>query len=237
VALGLIAAGAAAVLAAARPAAIASFSGTPAGAALPPGWELLGVPNVRMPDVALVDDSGTTVLRLTSNDAAGSVAHRLAADAQRTPMLAWRWKVDRVLDAADLDRKEGDDYAARVYVSFDVPEESLSIADRARIRIAKLVHGADLPTAAICYVWDNRHAPGTSAWNAYSSRVRMVVLRSGAAETGRWVPEARDVAADFRAAFGGPAPAITGVALSADTDQTHERVTAWFGDLRLEARR
>ena len=49
--------------------------------------------------------------------------------------------------------------------------------------------------------------------------------------------EARDVAEDFRAAFGAAAPAITGVAVSADTDQTQEKVTAWFGDLRLEPRR
>ncbi|MND08548.1 hypothetical protein D3C83_312450 [compost metagenome] len=64
-----------------------------------------------------------------------------------------------------------------------------------------------------------------------------MVVRSGAAEVGRWVSETRDVAADFREAFGQAAPSITGVALSADTDQTRERVTAWFGDVKLQARR
>jgi hypothetical protein len=195
------------------------------------------VPHIRAPEVALVEDAGTTVLRIHSADAAGSVAHRLRADARSTPVLAWRWKVDRVIEGADLKRKEGDDYAARVYVSFDVPESSLSLGDVVRIRLAKLIYGADLPTAALCYVWDNRHPAGTSVWNAYSSRVRMVVVRSGAADAGRWFAETRDVAADFRAAFGEAAPDITGVAVSADTDQTHERATAWFGDLRLEATR
>jgi len=235
-ALGLTAV-AAAALASALPGAIAPFSVAAPGGALPAGWALLGLPGIRFPEVALVEDGGATVLRITSADAAGSVAYRLAADTQGTPVLAWRWKVDRVLDNADLRRKDGDDYAARVYVTFDVPEASLSFADRARIRLAKLFYGTDLPTAALCYVWDNRHPPGTTAWNAYSSRVRMVVLRSGAGEAGRWAAEARDVADDFRVAFGGPAPAITGVAVSADTDQTHEKVTAWFGDLRLEPRR
>ena len=64
-----------------------------------------------------------------------------------------------------------------------------------------------------------------------------MVLRNGAEGVGQWASEARDVASDFRAAFGAPAPAISGIALSADTDQTHERVTAWFGDLRLEGGR
>ena len=177
------------------------------------------------------------MLRIASRAAAGSVMHRLAADASVPPVLAWRWKVDRVVGAADLSRKEGDDYAARVYVTFDVPDSSLSFADRARIRLAKLLHGAEVPTAAICYVWDNRHPIGTSAWNAYTSRVRMVVLRSGAEGAGRWARERRDVASDFEAAFGMPAPAVTGIAVSADTDQTGEAVTAWFGDLGFEARR
>ena len=195
------------------------------------------MPRIRKPEVAIVDDGGTTVLRLVSADAAGSIAHRLRADPERTPVLAWRWKVDRVLDGADLARKDGDDYAARVYVTFDVPDVALTFVERIRIRFARLVHGTDLPTAALCYVWDNRHPPGTTSWNAYSSRVRMIVVRSGPEGVGRWAGESRDVAADFKAAFGTEAPAITGVAVSADTDQTHERVTAWFGDLRLEPRR
>jgi hypothetical protein len=218
-------------------AVIAPFSGASPGGVLPPGWELLDLPNVRGPEVSLVEDGGVTVLRVVSADAAGSVAHRLAADVRRTPVLGWRWKVDRVLDNADMGRKDGDDYAARVYVTFDVPEATLPFADRARIRIAKLIYGADLPTAALCYVWDNRHPVGTTAWNPYSSRVRMMVLRSGSAGVGSWAAQSRDLAEDFRAAFGGTAPAITGVAVSADTDQTHEKVTAWFGDLRLEPRR
>jgi hypothetical protein len=204
---------------------------------LPPGWEEVALPGVRRPQVALVDDGGTTVLRIVAHDAAGSVAHRVSPGGASGSLLAWRWKVDRVLDGGDLFRKEGDDYAARLYVTFDVPGSALPMGERLRIGLARLVYGTDLPTAALCYVWDNRNPPGTTAWNAYTSRVRMIVLRSGAAGAGRWMAESRDVAADFREAFGHPAPAITGVALSADTDQTRERVTAWFGDVRLEARR
>ena len=146
-------------------ATITPFSTAPSGAALPPGWALLTLPNLAPPQVAMVEDGGRTVLRLRSESAAGSVAYRLAADALATPLLSWRWKVDRVLEKADLARKDGDDFAARVYVSFAPPPESLPFAVRVRIRIAKLLYGADLPAAALCYVWDNTHAPGTSVWN------------------------------------------------------------------------
>lgn len=233
----LVAAAWAAIGAAAERSGIAPFSTAAPGVELPRGWERLVFPDIRPPELALVEDGGSTVLRVTAADAAGSAAHRMHADPARTPVLAWRWKVDRVVAKADLARKSGDDYAARLYVTFDVPASSLPLADRARIQLARLVYGTELPTAAICYVWDNRHPVGTSAWNPYSTRVRMVVLRSGDGEAGRWKEESRDLAADFRAAFGGEPPTITGVAVSADTDQTHERVTAWFGDLRLEPRR
>lgn len=234
----------AALLAAAMPlalaagASIAPFSSMPPGSELPAGWERVTLPRLTAPAIALVEDSGTTVLRMLSVNAAGSAAHRLAADAARTPILSWRWKIDRVVEKADLARKDGDDYAARVYVSFDAPPASLPLAQRARIAVAKLLYGADLPAAALCYVWDNTHAPGTTAWNPYSDRVRMIVLRSGGAEAGRWKSESRDLEADYRAAFGAVAavPPISGVAASVDTDQTGESVTAWFGDFRLEAR-
>lgn len=219
---------------------IAPFSPHPAGDALPPGWAERRIANVAPAEVRLVREGDATVLRVRSRAASGAASHDLRASPAERPILAWRWKVDRVVDGADLARREGDDFAARVYVFFDVPEEELPAGARLRIGLARLLHGERLPTAALCYVWDNRHPPGTTAWNPYTDRVRMVVVESGAARAGQWVEARRDVAADFAAAFGPrggrPVPAITGIAAGNDTDQTGEAATAWFGDFRLEPR-
>ncbi len=218
---------------------IAPFSGAAPGSALPAGWRTLSLPGIPAPEFSLVDEAGTTVLRARAAAAAGTVAFALEADPAARPRLAWRWKVDRVVAAADLADRRGDDFAARVYVFYDVPVGSLPLGARVKALVARAFWGESLPTAALCYVWDNRHAPGTSAWNPYTDRVRTVVLRSGGA--GEWARETRDLEADFRAAFGGewkgPVPRVTGIAAGNDTDQTGETVTAWFGDFRLEARR
>jgi hypothetical protein len=243
VSLRAVAAGlAAAWLAAPVPAlaqGIPAFSAASPGTALPAGWSPLTLPRVPPPVFTLVADAGVTVLQSRAAAAAGTLVHALAASPARTPLLSWRWKVDRVVEGADLERKSGDDFAARVYVFFDVPVESLPLGARVKTVLARAIWGEQLPTAALCYVWDNRHPVGTSRWNPYTDRVRTVVLRSGGA--GAWASETRDLEADFRAAFGaewtGPVPTVTGIAIGNDTDQTKETVTAWFGDFRLEARR
>jgi hypothetical protein len=63
------------------------------------------------------------------------------------------------------------------------------------------------------------------------------VADSGPALLGRWVERMRDVAADYRRAFGLEAPAVNGVVVSADTDNTGETAESWFGDIEFRSRR
>jgi hypothetical protein len=211
---------------------IPPFSGARPGAELPPPWRPTGIKRVPMAEVALVEDEGRTVLRVKSQAAFGTAALKLDTDAT---VLAWRWKIDRALERARFGAKEGDDFAARLYVSFDMPLEDLPLDERVRLEFARLVYG-DVPAAAICYVWDNARPRGHSAWSPYADRVRLIVLQSGNANAGRWIEERRDVAADFRAAFGRAAPRVSAIAAGNDTDQTGESATVWFGDFSMEAR-
>jgi Protein of unknown function (DUF3047) len=224
---------------AAEPITIPPFSTASPGGAPPRGWREALLPKKKPPEFALVSDQGVTVLRVRSSAAAGTLAYAFRTDTASHPVLKWRWKIDRVVDRADLAVKSGDDFAARVYVFFAVPDDELSWDERMTLKLAKVVNGEDLPSAGICYVWDNRHAVGTSLWNPYWHRIRTVVLESGNARAGQWIDERRDLAHDFVAAFGkrGAVPAVTGIAAGNDTDQTGEAVTAWFGDFRLEERR
>ncbi len=210
-----------------------AFSTLTPGQTLPASYRIIALPKLAVNKFSLVADEGKTVLRIESADSAGSIGIplRMAGTEDSRAVLTWRWKVDRVLEKADLTDKRGDDYAARVYVFFDVPLQSLSFVDRTKIRLARMMVGNDVPTAALCYVWDNKQSVGHTAWSPYTTRVRMVVLQKGSARVGQWMRESRDVAADFRDAFGIDAPAVTGVAIGNDTDNTHERVTTWFGDI------
>ena len=215
------------------------FSTAPPGNTLPAGWTQRTLPSVeRANRFDLVAEEGSSVLRVASERSASTLAVALHVDPAVTPLLHWRWRVSHALAGSDLRHKAGDDYAARVrvYVLFDLPAERLGVGDRMKMIAARILYGADLPAAALCYVWGTAQAAGESGWNAYTDRLRMIVVDSGNAHAGEWREVVRDVAADFRAAFGDPVPMISGVAVAADTDNTGESVEARFGDLWFEAR-
>jgi len=213
----------------------AMFSRLSPGQTMPKDFHMVAYPNVKPNQFSWVADQGKTVLKVDSNSSAGSMAMPVALlGGQTSTILQWRWKVDRVLEKADMDDKMADDHSARLYVFFDVPLESLSLADRTKIKLVRSLSGVDVPTAALCYVWDNKHPVGYTTWSPFTRQLRKVVLQSGPGAIGKWRLEARDVAADFKEAFGFDAPAITGVSVGNDTDNTEDRVTSWFGDVSFK---
>ena len=214
--------------------AVAPFSAASPGAELPAPWHITMLPNVkRSTRYALVADGETVVLRADANAAMASVMHPLKLDPKVLPFITWRWKVGNILRKSDIHSRAGDDAPARVYVLFDYDTSKLSILQRAKMYLARSRYGKDVPAAALCYVWDSKAPVGTSAWSPYTDRVRVIVVESGSANLNRWREVRRDVVADFRAAFGEDPPAISGVAVATDTDNTGESATAFYGDIRF----
>ena len=223
-------------MAVALPTQPARFSSAMPAAPLPQGWQVQPIPKVdRQTRFDLVADAGNTVLRARADDAAASLRHALAIDPRATPRLRWRWKTDRVLDSADITRKAGDDYAARLYVFFDRSPAQMSFGERIAYKLGRARYGDQLPAAALCYVWDNTQPVGTVRDNAYTGFVKMIVATTGKAQEGQWVALDRDVAADYRRAFGAAPPRITGIAVAADTDNTGESTISYFGDIHFDA--
>lgn len=219
------------------PTRITPFSAATVGPDLPGDWAHRTLPRVeRANRFSLVALDGTVVLEVDSQAAASTLVHPLNVDPAQTPVLSWRWMVSNPVQRSDFTRKEGDDYAARVYVLFDYPVERLGLGERVKMSLARTLHGTELPTAAIAYVWGTAQGEGASGPNPYTDRVQMIVVASGKDGVGKWREFRRDVAADFMRVFGEPAPRIIGIAVSADTDNTGERVTTRFGDLRFGAR-
>lgn len=192
---------------------------------------------------ALVENDGSVVLRAQANASTSGLVRRLRVDLRTHPVLAWRWKAANLVHRGNLARKDGDDFALRVYVTFDVDADALSVGERFGLSLARLLYGDDLPLAALCYVWDAQAPVGTIAPNAYTDRVKMIVAESGTDRVGRWVNMERNVREDFIRAFGrgqgtksaAAVPAVNAVIVSTDTDNTGESVEAYYGDIEFRA--
>ncbi|HAY28905.1 MAG TPA: DUF3047 domain-containing protein [Candidatus Accumulibacter phosphatis] len=220
---------------AATPLWVGRFDGSAGG--LPAGWKIEHLnPRFAATEYRQRVWDGVAAIEATAVKSMALLARPLTVDLESTPVLCWRWRIDAPLLTADLDSKAGDDYAARVYLSFSVPPAALGLATRSKLALARSLWGATVPDAAINYVWDNKHPIGTLQASAYTDRAQLLVIESGAGRAGRWVSERQDVAGDFRRAFGDLPAKLTGLAIASDTDNTGESARAGFADFHFVAR-
>ncbi|MBT9490246.1 MAG: DUF3047 domain-containing protein [Rubrivivax sp.] len=200
-------------------------------------WRVVGLPKQRFPltrfAIAMVD--GAPALRIDAEGSYGNLVHAVPGGEGRT--LRWRWRVDRPQAGADLRRKEADDTALKVCALFRLPLEALPFWERQKMRLARSVSGEDLPAATLCYVWDAMLPAGTLLPNAYTPRLRWMVLQGAGAPLATWRGESRDLHADFLRAFGDEArdvPPLQAIAVGADGDNTDGSSQAFVADLVLE---
>ncbi|MDP1537129.1 MAG: DUF3047 domain-containing protein [Burkholderiales bacterium] len=217
---------------------VAAFSTARPGGALPAGWAPLAAANIKnLTRYTLVDDNSVTVLRAESQAGASGLSRALRVNPAEWPWLRWRWKIDNLIADADLRTRDGDDFPARLYVMFDYPLEKLPFLERNKLRLARALFDPHLPAATLCYVWDGKASVGTLVSSAYTDRVKLIVVESGAARVKRWVEVERNVAADFRTAFGEDPPTVSAIAIATDTDNTGAFATTHFGDIMFYKQR
>ena len=177
------------------------------------------------------------MLKVEADESYGNLVHALRAKAGEHTALAWRWRVDKLVENADIKTRAGDDAAAKLCVFFGFDAAKLSFGERTRLSLANSATGEVVPTQTLCYVWDNKLPIDTSLINAFTKRIRFIVLQSGTGKLGQWVAEKRDLSVDYQRMFSdeseGKIPEIVGVAVSADADNTHGHGLAYFGDVSL----
>lgn len=227
---------AALLMALAGPAAAQTPNGTPIHLGLDePPWQAVQVgKNLTANRFERRLWDGVDALEVHSTASMSLMARPLTIDLHATPVLCWRWRIAQVVPNADMHRRDSDDYAARVYVSFTLPAASMGVGVRTQLRLARAIWGPNVPDAALNYVWDNRHPVGTEQPNAYTDRAMMVVLRSGNDEAGRWIEERRNVRSDVARLFSADAQAVQ-LAVTADTDNTRQTAHAGFADFHFVA--
>jgi len=210
----------------------------PAAGEPAPPWHVVGLPRQTKPftKFSVVEIDGRRALRVAAEESYGNLVHSLNL-AGVGLKLSWQWRVDRLVAAANLRERSGDDVALKVCVLFDVPLSSVPFLERQVLRVARSQSAQPLPAATVCYVWDGELPAGSSLNNAFTSRLRYIVLQNGPAKLQQWIDEQRDIGADFMKLFGSEVsalPPVIGVAVGADADNTRGRSLGFVANLVLQ---
>ncbi|MGD0917608.1 MAG: DUF3047 domain-containing protein [Thermodesulfobacteriota bacterium] len=211
---------------------VGRFSSEVVGRDLPAGWKPLTFKKIeRHTDYSLIKDGETVVVKALSNASASGLIQKIEIDPKEYPIVQWRWKVTNILKKGDVYRKEGDDYPARLYITFKYDASKLGFFEKAKYETVRLLYGEYPPLRAINYIWESYAPKGTFVPNPYTDRVMMIVVESGEDRLNQWVNEERNLCEDYKQAFGEEPQKVSGVAIMTDTDNTGEAATAYYGDI------
>jgi hypothetical protein len=147
-------------------------------------------------------------LHLKSVKASFALERDVDVDPYEMRYLTWRWRVAALPAGGDFRNASTDDQAAQVMVGF---------TDR----------------RVLTYIWDTTAPKGTMQQASSIPLVHIfaVVCESGGADVNRWLPEMRDVAADYEHAYGKSAPHVKGLRIQINSQHTGTTAESWFGEV------
>ena len=178
----------------------------------------------------------TTVLEGVADAAAGALVFRFDGDAQTSSILRFKWRAGNLIPSSDPKTKAGDDYVARIYITFASDPERASLGEKTENAIANAIYGEVPPHAALSYVFTHKAKLGEIITSPFTKRVKKIVVDADPESIGRWKSFTRNIYDDYKRAFGEEPTKISGIAIMVDTDNTGEKASARFGDISLSAR-
>jgi hypothetical protein len=182
---------------------------------IPPGWQKQrwGSPNY---DFTVVEQEGRKVVHLKSAGDSSNISKDIKGkvNLKDTPILEWSWKVVALPQGADSRKKDTDDQAAQLYVTWPRFPEAV----RSQI---------------IGYIWDTTAPAGSIHKSQKTGTVTYIVLRSGPSELDKWVTERRNVRDDFKKVYGAEPDEPAVVSFGIDSDDVKGSAESYMGAIRF----
>ena len=185
---------------------IADFSSGVDAAGVPTGWQVKEKSGKA--DFAIVKDGDISAARFRSSNTSFSLQREVKVDLKQFPMLTWKWKATKLPVGGDFRKSKTDDQAAQLFVAFT-------------------------KTKSIVYIWDTSAPQGLmeSTSPAPFMTVKVIVVRSGSTETGKWIRESRNVYEDYKKLYGSEPPPVSGIRLQINSQHTGTSAESFFAEV------
>lgn len=197
------------------------------------GWTSYKLPGKRATTYARAYKDGRSAWHADARASASLLRQPVHGHVAGAAIAEFSWWVGDTIAGADLSRAEAADAPARIVLAFGGDTARLSHRNRTQFQLIEFLTGEPPPYATLMYVWDNVAPLETVLVNPRSDRIREIVIESGRSSLRQWRDHRRNLAADFRRAFGEDPGPLIGVALMTDADNTGGSAEAWYGELVL----
>jgi hypothetical protein len=179
---------------------------------------------------------GISALEAEGVEGGSGMWRKIRIDPARQPMLEFRWRVPQPEPGSPpLSVTSRASPMMRLSVGFHGDSDKLDFDDRVKLRMARALTVNGLPYASLLYVWMVGVPAGTVLPSPHTDRVRLIVVESGLQRVGEWITVRRNVAEDFRLAFGEEPGDIVGVGLMTDYGDDGSRRRAFYGDITFRS--
>ncbi len=193
-------------------------------------WKHIELPLTMGPSkYVIVHEDGKNYLKAMSNNSASTLQYMKEFNVYQYPIVRWRWRVDNIYGKGDETRKSGDDYPFRVYINFKYVKKTASSGLTFRYNFVKAAYGLEIPQSSLSYIYSNKMYNVRYLSNTFDpENSKLVVMRSGTRDLGKWFDEEINIVEDYKAAFGKNPPEIAYIAVMCDSDNTGEKATAFL---------
>ena len=198
------------------------------------GWQQVLIPGKNATEYTWELFDGRQALAARSVASASMMRRTVNVAPDKLGNVNFSWQVSELMADAHVGQTDTEDAPARLLLAFDGDVSSLPARTRMMFELAQALTGEAPPYATLMYVWDAKAPVGSVIINPRTDRIRKIVVDSGPAELKRWREHRRDVAADFRRAFGEEPGTLQAIAVMTDSDNTRSRSRAWYGPVTLD---
>ncbi len=178
---------------------------------IPPGWKLEKTPGPSS-KILIEKDKEDRFLCLHSVSDGFGVRKAMSFEIRKNPYLSWWWKASQLPKGGDIRKRETDDQAGQIYVIFP--------------RFPSLANSRSMG-----YIWDTLAPVGQAGTSTAYSKMKYVVLQSGAGKLNQWTFETRNVYEDYKKYFQEEPPPVGAVLLYINSQHTQSSAECCFAEI------
>jgi hypothetical protein len=197
------------------------------------GWHEVRLPGKQPTRYAWGHKEGRRALAAHADRSASMWRRHVKRAPEDLRDVSFSWWVQDLVSDASVAEVTREDAPARVLFAFSGDVGTLPRRTRAMFELAEALTGERPPYATLMYVWDAALPVGSVIVNPRSDRIRKIVVDSGAAKLRQWRDHRRNLAADFRLAFGETPGELAAIGVMTDSDNTGGAAQSWYGPVQF----